>query len=146
VEPSLGRDVALDVLADGKRLGPNEEIASTARFSATSRNIGAMPAYALVFVVDARHDVHWVCPEYLDASSHPSSAFIAASPADKALGAGSIAFDDLAPGPGAVVSVLSHEPIAVDTIEAMKNVTPEQLARDLPGADVRSLPVRIRMP
>jgi hypothetical protein len=145
---ALERDIAIDVLkaqADGTfiRMEEHEAVATTASFAARYRNVGATNSCALVFLVDAKRDVHWLYPAFIDPRSNPSSIAIPPATAPHSMGDG-VTFSDLAPGAAIVVTMLTKTPLSVSQIEQQSDVTPDALRRAFPDAVIHVLPIRVQ--
>jgi hypothetical protein len=145
---SLERDIGIDVLkrnGDGTfaRVEENDEVATTASFAARYRNVGASSSNALVFLVDSKHDVHWLYPAFTDPQMDPASVSIPPAKESQSMGDG-VTFSEIAPGPATVVTLLTKQPLTVSQIERRNDVTPDALRRAFPEAVVRALPIRVR--
>jgi hypothetical protein len=98
-------------LLEGAELGAGDGI--LVRYS----NPGTERVYLMVFALDARHEVHWLHPAYLDAASDPSSLELRQGVMGQAL-------EEVAepenPAPGAlrVYALLSSQPLTVKAVEA----------------------------
>jgi hypothetical protein len=115
-------------------------------WTATFRNLGASPAFLLLFAVDSRHVVHWIAPRYARAGEDPAATPLPPSSKQEALGTTAV-FDDVSPGMLRVVTVLSPSPTHVSNVEALEGVAWDEalLRRHLPdGADVRETVVEVR--
>lgn len=149
---SLGRDVAVDVLkadrdAGLSRLIENDDVTPNTGFAADGRNLGSKNACALVFIVDSARDVHWIHPQFSNPELDPSSVQIEPSTTFKGLGNGDgILFRDLAPGRANVVVMLTEQPLSVSAVEKLPGLTPADLRRRFPEADIRSFPINVHVP
>jgi bacterioferritin-associated ferredoxin len=72
--------------------------------------------YLAAFAVDAAGAVHWIFPEYVDASTDPPSIPLASAEEERLLPQ-VVAPENPAPGPMHVVTLTSHEPTTVKHIE-----------------------------
>jgi hypothetical protein len=96
-----------------------------------------------VFLVDAKRDVHWLYPAFIDPRSNPSSIAIPPATAPHSMGDG-VTFSDLAPGAAIVVTMLTKTPLSVSQIEQQSDVTPDALRRAFPDAVIHVLPIRVQ--
>jgi hypothetical protein len=98
-------------LLEGAELGPGDGI--LVRYS----NPAAERVFLMVFALDARREVHWIHPAYLDAATDPSSLELRPRVMGQAL-------DEVAepenPAPGAleVYALLMSRPLTVKAVEA----------------------------
>ena len=98
--------------------------------------------YLAAFAVDAVGTVHWIFPDYVDASTDPPSIPLA-SAKDERLLPQVVAPEKPAPGPMRVVTLTSREPATVKRIEGVLRGAPagmplgRTLARWFPKALIR---------
>lgn len=146
---NLKRDVAVDIMKseDGgfTRLLEWDMATTKTVFAAEGRNLGTKNACVMVFVVDARRDIHWVYPAYTQPDSDPYSVQMEPTQDFKSLGP-SVFFDDIAPGRATVVTMYTKEPMPVSVVEKAKGITPEALHRAFPDAEIRTRYVDVRVP
>jgi anti-sigma factor RsiW len=95
-----------------------------------------VPTTLMLFAVDARHEVHWFYPAYLDASADPAAIALAGS-AREMLPDG-VTIDHPAIGPLQVVAIFGGEPPHVHAVEA-KLASGAPLTDIFPRATVRTL-------
>ncbi len=147
VDAPIGRSVAVTVHAldnDVPRpLTNNAVVGKDTRFAASHRNTGSTHAYAMVFVVDAKRAVHWLYPAYESLGSDPASVSLAPTEGREAMMGTGASFDDLAPGPMEVITVLSREPIHVSRIERLPEPSLSAIEAALEGAEVRALHLEV---
>lgn len=139
--PSLSRDVALQLYAQGRTLRvlqPGSSVRPDVALTAGLSNLSPEPAHLLLFAVDTRGQVHWISPEYTRAGSDPRATRIAPARTEQLLPTAAV-FDDLAPGPLRVVAVITREPTRVSAIEALSAVElgSERLMARFPRAEIR---------
>jgi hypothetical protein len=129
------------LLVAGDRLAPG--VAVVASYS----NVDPAPAWLLVFAVDARGEVHWLYPAYLDVSRDPEAQRLEGSVVRRALPE-SVVLEDVPGGALRLVTVVTRAPLHVSDVEAARpsDRTPEALRRRWPGARVDELVVRYAAP
>jgi hypothetical protein len=142
-EHSLARDVGVQIYEQAtplRALNVASQLPVTAALTAGLRNVAASPVYLLLFAVDSRQAVHWVAPEFTVAGENPLAVSIAPSLEERLL-PGAVAFDDLAPGPLRIVTLISKEPMHVAEIEALPTADLSQagLTKHFPRAQIREL-------
>lgn len=145
----LARDVSVRPCALQGGLRPLETGAvldATTPLTATFRNLGAAPAYLLLFAVDARGVVHWIAPRYERPEDNPIAATLPVSTREGVLDT-TVVLDDLRPGPLRVMAVIASAPGHVSDVEALEGtrIDTVQLTRRFPtGTDVRETLVEVR--
>lgn len=150
-DTSVGRSVAVTLHAvDGdvtRKVTAGVSVSGGARFVASHRNSSATPAYALVFGVDSRGEIHWLYPAYESIGSDPASVPLEPTQGREASMESAVSFDDLAPGRLSLVTILTREPLSVSRIESraksVSNLEPNALRKAFPEAAVTSLDVQI---
>lgn len=140
-ESSLSRDVGVQLYAQEGALKPLQaggRVRPGTPLTAGLRNVGRDAVYLLLFAVDARHDVHWIAPQFTVAGEDPSAVVVAHSPDEKLLPSAA-AFDDLAPGRLRVVAVIGRKPARVSAVESLSKteLDGEGLTKRFPEAEVR---------
>lgn len=146
-ESALGRDVGVQVYAVGPPLRPLASGGSIARNTALTagvRNLGRNPAYALLFAIDSQQVVHWLAPEFSEPGSDPEALHIAPL-RDERLLSTQVVFDDLAPGPLRIVTLVSSEPSHVSQVEALSpsELGSATLSQRFPRAEAREVTVMV---
>ncbi|HVH46066.1 MAG TPA: zf-HC2 domain-containing protein [Labilithrix sp.] len=147
IDAPLGRSVAVTIQTlEGdlpRALVAGSKVTSETRFVASHRNTGTATAYALVFGVDARGDVHWLYPAFEAAGTDPASAPLPPTEGREALMGTGAWFDDLSPGRLSIVTILSREPLHVSRIEgrAALGLGVEALRREFANSEVTSIDV-----
>ncbi|HET8538477.1 MAG TPA: hypothetical protein VFL83_01265 [Anaeromyxobacter sp.] len=123
-------------LAAGDRLAPG--VALVGSFS----NVDSAPAWLLAYALDARGEVHWLYPAFVDPRSDPGSIRLDASVVQRAL-PDSVVLEDVPPGALRLVLVVSRAPLRVSAVEREPAAgrTPEALRARWPDARVDEVPV-----
>jgi hypothetical protein len=108
------------------------------------RNLGQGPAYALLFAIDSRQVVHWIAPEFKEPGSDPEALHIVPL-RDERLLSTQVVFDDLAPGPLRIVTLVSSEPSHVSQVEALSpsELGSATLSQRFPHAEAREVTVTV---
>jgi hypothetical protein len=124
-------------LAAGAPIGPGTALV------ASYSNVDGAPAHLLAFAFDARGDVHWLYPAFVDPRTDPEAIRLEPAVVNRAL-PDSVILEDVAPGPLRVVTVVSREPLRVSNVEALP---PSERSLDgvrgrWPSARVDELPLR----
>lgn len=116
-------------LLEGAELGAGDGI--LVRYS----NPGAERVYLMVFALDARREVHWLHPAYLDAASDPSSLELRHGVMGQAL---EEVAEPESPAPGAlgVYALLTSQPLTVKAVEAALAAKPRPVHELFPEAEV----------
>lgn len=140
-EASLSRNVGVQLYTHETELRPlraGSQVRPGTPLTAGLRNTGPDSAYLLLFAVDARHDVHWIAPEYTVTGDNPAAILVTPSVEEKLLPSAA-AFDDLAPGRLRVVAVIGREPARVSAIESLPaaELDGEGLMKRFPEAEIR---------
>ena len=145
--PSLERDVGVTVYRGTSHLDvlrPGDDVATDAAYSIGYRNVGpADSAFAAVFAQDARGDIHWIAPVWLDPHADPASESLAhAEREERATGA--VVLDRPAPGDLRVFVVVTAQPLRVSEVEgAGRALDVPGLRRRWPGAVVEEMTVHV---
>jgi hypothetical protein len=128
-------------IAAGDRLV--EGTALVASFS----NVDSSPAYLLAFAVDARDDVHWLYPAFVEPGSDPASIRLDPAVVHRALPE-SVILEDVSPGPLRFFLVVTREPLPVSSIESARGPARSlaALRARWPDARVDELPVTFGSP
>lgn len=147
---SLSRDVGVQLYAHEqalKPLGSGSVIQPGTPLTAGVRNLGAAPAYLLLFAIDSRQEVHWIAPSFTVVGSDPESYAMAPVTTEQPLPS-AVAFDDLPPGPLRVVSVITEQPARVSAVESLAahELGDAALVARFPQAEVRQIMLQVRAP
>lgn len=144
---SLSRDIGVQVYTVDESLRPlhpGDFVAPDAALTAGLRNLGHMTAHVLLFAVDSHNAVHWITPRYTQAGQDPAATELVSSPSERVLPT-SVVFDDLAPGPVRIVTIISPAIVRVSRVESL--TAPElgsaSLAQRFIGAEVREIVVYV---
>jgi anti-sigma factor RsiW len=126
-----------------RRLDGGASIGPGTALVASYSNVDGAPAYLLAFAFDARGEVHWLYPAFVDRRTDPEAIRLEPAIVNRAL-ADSVILEDVAPGPLRVVTVVSREPLRVSSVEALP---PSERSLDVvrgrwPSARVDELPLR----
>lgn len=126
-----------------RRLAPGDRLPSGVPVVASYSNVDPAPAWLLAFALDARGEVHWLYPGWIDATQDPAAVRLEGSVVQRAL-AESVVLEEVPDGPLRLVTVVTRAPRRVSEIEAAlpADRTPEALRRRWPDARVDELPVR----
>jgi len=148
-DETLARNVGVRLYAQHDELEPLESgalITRETRLTAGLRNVGHAPAQLLLFAIDARNTVHWIAPAYESAGSDPPAVSVVPGPGERLLPS-AVAFDDLAPGPLRVMTVISREPLHVADVESLPTaeLATAALRRRFAAADVREFVFEARV-
>lgn len=148
---SLQRNVGVSIHRAGERLAPlaaAEAVTKDTAYAVSYVNLGpAGSAFLMVFAVDARGEVHWIEPAYLDAADDPAAIALDHAEVDVTLPTAAV-LEAPAPGPLRLVSLVSPRPLRVSQIEAL---APAALGltslRDrFPGAVIQEFTVALKPP
>lgn len=128
-----------------RRIAAGDTLSSGVPLVASFSNVDGAPAYLLAYALDARGEVHWVYPAWLDPQTDPESVMLEAAVVQRAL-PDSVVLEDVAPGPLTFVLVTTRAPLRVGSIErsAPAARTPEAVRARWPDARVETLPVHVR--
>ncbi len=126
-----------------RRLAPGDGLAPGVPVVASVRNAGPAAAWLLAYALDARGEVHWLYPGYLDPATDPEALRLDGRQAQRTLPE-SVVLEDVPAGTLRVVTVVSPGPRRVSEIEraAPSERTPEALRRRWPEARVDEVPLR----
>ncbi len=134
-------------VGDGlRRLASGAIIDSSTPLTAAFRNLGAAPAFLLLFAVDAHGVVHWIAPRYTTASEDPVAVTIPVTADEEVLGTTAV-LDDVTPGPLRVVALISRAPTHVSEVESLEGnvIDATHLVPRLPaGAEIRETLMMVR--
>lgn len=136
--------VELWALRDGpRRLAPGELLPPGVAMVASYSNVDPSPAWLLAFALDARGEVHWLYPGFLDAAQDPTSVKLEGSVVQRALPE-SVVLADVPEGALRVVTVVTRAPLRVSAIESARPAdrAVEALRRRWPDARVDEVVVR----
>jgi hypothetical protein len=145
--PSIERDVGVIVYRGSNRLEPLRQgdwVDADTAYSLGYRNLGAAAsAFATVFAQDARGDVHWIAPAWLDPHEDPSSESL--QHADReAPPAGAVILERPAPGDMHVFVLVTGRALRVSEVEAMGGpIDPARLRARWPQAMVEETVVHV---
>ena len=145
---SLSRDVGVQVYTLTESLQPllsGDTIAPNAALTAGLRNLGHATAHVLLFAIDSRNAVHWIMPKYTRVDENPVAPELTRSLHEHLLPT-SVVFDDIAPGPMRVVTLVSLRPVRVFQVESLteSELTSASLVSHFSGAEVREIIVQVR--
>lgn len=140
IAASTERRVGVHVHAGGQALVSNTTVRPDDTWSITYENGMGEPVYVLVFAIDAKGAVHWLCPVYVDAQSDPLSTPLPPSDTKSALPIG-VQLESPAAGPMRVVAIVSHAVMHVKDVDTLQATELESssLRGRWPEADVRDL-------
>jgi hypothetical protein len=132
----LARRESLTVTFDAKH-----NLASSAE---RLRNLGHAKAYVLLFTIDSRNAVHWITPKYTRAEEDPNGMELARTVEERVLPT-SVVFDDVAPGPLRIITIISPTLVRVSQVESLAQTELAQgsLAHRFARAEVREIVVRV---
>jgi hypothetical protein len=130
-----------------RRLASGDNLARGVAVVASYSNVDPDTAWLLAFAIDARGEVHWLYPAYLDAARDPGAVPLQGAVVQRALPE-SVVLEEVPDGALRFVTVVSREPHRVSEIEAAPPAdrTPEALRRRWPHARVDELNVRYAAP
>jgi hypothetical protein len=99
----------------------------------------------LLFTIDSRNSVHWIMPKYTRADENPVATELTQSSYEHMLPT-AVVFDDIAPGPMRVVTLVSPRPVRVSQVESLteSDLASASLANRFAGAEVREIVVQVR--
>lgn len=145
---SLSRDVGVQVYTLTPSLQPllaGDTIAPSAALTAGLRNLGHVTAHILLFTIDSRNSVHWILPKYTRADENPVAMELNQCSHEYMLPT-AVTFDDMAPGPMRVVTLVSPRPVRVSQVESLTEaaLASASLANHFAGAEVREIVVQVR--
>lgn len=130
---------------------PGTVVPVTTRFTVASFGVLATDRlFTLAFVADSKGVVHWVAPTWLDERSVPTAAALGAdggfrtNPEHVLSLDHSVAFDDLAPGPASLVTMVLEAPVSVLAVERAWQGEAAGLRARFGEALVRVVPVELR--
>jgi len=127
-----------------KRLRAGQALDARSGYSFVVHNRGGRALQLMLFAVDARRDVHWFYPAFLDANTDPRSIRIDAQPQVQALPEG-ITPDGPALGPIEFLAVFTTAPLSVTEIEALLRAAgPDAIARAHPDAVLQRMSAELR--
>lgn len=123
-----------DELVSGSGRSLSQGDAFAVRFNRPTQD----PYYLAAFAMDAKGEVHWIYPEYVDEATKPVSIALPFAQTDQLMPQ-IVQLDEPARGPMRVVAVVSRAPLSVQWIEAAVRELPagRALAAVFPGAVVR---------
>lgn len=126
-----------------RRLAPGDGLAPGVPVVASVRNAGPAAAWLLAYALDARGEVHWLYPGYLDPATDPEALRLDGRQAQRTLPE-AVVLEGVPAGALRLVTVLSPGPRRVSEIEraAPAERTPEALRRRWPEARVDEVPLR----
>lgn len=144
---SLSRDVGVQVYMRStslQPLRPGDVMAPGTALTAGLRNLGHAEAHVLLFAVDAKSIVHWITPEYSQAQDDPEATILKTTLSESLLPT-SVVFDDMAPGPLRIVTVVSPVALRVRQVERLSELelSHGSLVQHFNGAEVREIAVRV---
>jgi hypothetical protein len=126
------------------RLREGQQLRADTGYSFVVFNRSKEPRRVMLFALDARGDVHWFYPAFLDPGADPQSILVGAQPQVQSLPDG-ITPDNPAVGPLRFVGVFSKAPLLVSEVErSIQRGGLEALARAHADADVQSLRAELK--
>jgi hypothetical protein len=126
------------------RIHDKQSVRTDTGYSFVVTNRSQRRQYAMLFAVDARSDVHWFYPAFLDSATDPQSIVVDAQPQVQALPDG-ITPEDPAPGWMRFVGVFSKAPLRVSEVEGLlRSGGLDALARAHADAEIQSLQAELR--
>jgi hypothetical protein len=145
--PSIERDVGVTVYRGTSHLEalrPGDDVEADAAYSIGYRNLGPDgSAFAAVFAQDARGEIHWIAPVWLDPHADPASESLAHA-AREARAPGAIVLDRPAPGDLRVFVVVTTQPLRVSEVEGAGAALDVQgLRRRWPGSVVEETTIHV---
>jgi hypothetical protein len=148
VQATIGRDVGVQPYTAGGKLrplGPGATFDGTTPLTAGFRNLGEMPAFLLLFAVDAQGAIHWLSPRFTRPEDNPASTTLPPSIGERVLDT-TVVLEDVSPGPLRIVAVITPAPAHVSDVESLERteLSAARIARQLPGAEVRETMVDVR--
>jgi anti-sigma factor RsiW len=148
VQATIGRDVGVQPYAVQGGLRPLASgvvIDGTTPLTAGFRNLGATPAFLLLFAVDSRHVVHWISPQYSRPEDNAVSTPLPTTVNEQVLPM-VVVLDDVAHGPLRIIAVVTSAPAHVSDVESFEGLefSARLIAARLAGADVRETVVQVR--
>ncbi len=148
VQATIGRDVGVQpYTARGnlRPLGAGATFDDTTPLTAGFRNLGEIPAFLLLFAVDARGGIHWISPRFTRSEDNPASTTLPPSLGERVLDT-TVVLEDVSPGPVRIVAVITPAPAHVSDVESLEGteLSAARMARRLPGAEVRETMVEVR--
>jgi anti-sigma factor RsiW len=127
-------------LRAGDTLAPGDGLS----FVLTQRSGVAL--HAMLFAVDARGQVHWFYPAWVEPEDNPLALSLSSAHQVLSLPEG-VTPEGLAEGPLEVVALFTPQPHTVREVEALlAGRTPHALASLLPGSALHPLPLRVAPP
>jgi|HubBroStandDraft_2_1064218.scaffolds.fasta_scaffold13134_3 hypothetical protein len=144
---SIERDVGVTVYRGSNRLDAlraGDDVDPGTAYSVGYRNLGPnASAFAAVFAQDARGEVHWIAPAWLDPHEDPSSEPLRHADRE-APPAGAVVLDRPAPGDMHVFVVVTERPLRVSEVEGIGGaLDPAGLRARWPQAVVDETVVRV---
>lgn len=130
---------------------PGAKLPRNTRFTVAAFGVlGTDRLAVLAYVEDAKGVLHWVAPAWLEEAYVPPTPWLSAdggfrtTPEHVLSMESSMAFDDLATGPGSVVTLVLEEPVSLLTIERLGRKDLESLRARFPGSLVRAIPIDVQ--
>jgi hypothetical protein len=100
----------------------------------------------LLFALDVRGTIHWISPRFVDPQEDPAATLLVPTQQERLLPT-TVVFDDPAPGPLRVFTVLSAKATHVSDIESLAPgagaLNARDITRRLPHAEVRETTLQI---
>lgn len=137
--------VTAEVLAvPGGAVKAGSKIGHHALFTASTFGLASGDSLFLAsFIVDAKKQVHWVAPVWVDEATVPSSVAVASDAGPMVTLESAMQFD-LEVGPSLAVTILSTAPISVRDVERITPVDTDTLVRALGSTTaVRVVPFEV---
>lgn len=127
-----------------QRLEAGARVAPDTTYGMRYRNLKADPVYLLCFAVDAKQEIHWLYPAYLDPKQDPPALELAAAAAEVVLPE-SVMLEQPAPGHLRFISILSTKAEPVSSIERLApgELQTAALRQRFPAAVVNELSVEV---
>jgi hypothetical protein len=130
-----------------RRIEAGGVMGSSTAVVASFTNVDVAAAWLLAFAVDARGELHWLYPAFIDPSTDPEAVRLDPSGREQPL-PDAVAFDDLPVGPLRFVTLVTRAPLRVGDIERLRpeELRPEALRSRWPGARIDEIPFIIALP
>lgn len=127
-----------------QRLQAGARVEPDTTYGMKYRNLKDGPVYLLCFAVDAKQEIHWLYPAYLDPKQDPPALELATAAAEVLLPE-SVMLDQPAPGHLRFISIMSTKAEPVSSIERLApgELETAALRKRFPAAVVNELSVEV---